>query len=59
MKNLENYGVLEMNAKEIKKTDGGLLLAIFLYIAWETLGNPSASNDAARAGWEAGYNYNQ
>ena len=23
MKNLENYGVQEMSAKEIKKTDGG------------------------------------
>ncbi len=23
MKNLENYGVLELNAKEIKETDGG------------------------------------
>lgn len=23
MKNLENYGVLEMNAKEISETDGG------------------------------------
>ncbi|MDF1516803.1 MAG: class IIb bacteriocin, lactobin A/cerein 7B family [Lutibacter sp.] len=23
MKNLENYGVLEMNAKEIKEIDGG------------------------------------
>ncbi|RLD61442.1 MAG: hypothetical protein DRI95_14240 [Bacteroidetes bacterium] len=24
MKNLENYGVLEMNAGEIRKTDGGI-----------------------------------
>ncbi len=23
MKNLENYGVLEMNTKELKETDGG------------------------------------
>ncbi|CAI8208780.1 MAG: Uncharacterised protein [Formosa sp. Hel1_33_131] len=23
MKNLENYGVLELNAKEIRETDGG------------------------------------
>jgi len=23
MKNLENYGVLEMNSQEIKETDGG------------------------------------
>ena len=27
MKNLENYGVQEMNAEEMRKTDGGNLLA--------------------------------
>ncbi len=59
MKNLKDYGVLELDAKEIRKTDGGLLWALFAYLAWETLGNPSASNAAARAGWGAGYNYNQ
>jgi hypothetical protein len=26
MKNLENYGVLELNAKEISETEGGFLL---------------------------------
>ncbi|QCX37569.1 hypothetical protein FF125_03640 [Aureibaculum algae] len=30
MKNLENYGVQEMNAKEIKATDGGGFLAWIL-----------------------------
>lgn len=25
MKNLENYGVQEMNAKEISETDGGII----------------------------------
>ena len=24
MKNLENFGVLELNAKEVKETDGGI-----------------------------------
>lgn len=24
MKNLENYGILELNAQEIKKTEGGI-----------------------------------
>lgn len=34
MKNLENYGVQEMNAKEMKKTDGGILgLIAFAFIA--------------------------
>jgi len=33
MKNLENFGVLEMNAKEVKETDGGIFpLAIILLV---------------------------
>jgi len=30
MKNLENYGVLEMNTKEMKETDGGIIMS-FLF----------------------------
>ena len=26
MKNLQNYGVLELNAKEVKEIDGGLVV---------------------------------
>lgn len=33
MKNLENYGVLEMNAKEIKETDGGIA-PLIVYGLW-------------------------
>jgi hypothetical protein len=29
MKNLENFGVQELNAREIKETDGGLMLGRF------------------------------
>ena len=33
MKNLENFGVQEMNAKEIRETDGGFFpLIIFVYM---------------------------
>jgi len=32
MKNLENYGVHEMNAMEIRKTDGGSIFTIILSI---------------------------
>ena len=34
MKNLENYGVLELNAKEIRKIDGGFwnIVAIVITI---------------------------
>jgi hypothetical protein len=31
MKNLENFGVQEMNAKEIKETDGGGMIADAVY----------------------------
>tara|TARA_B110000114_G_scaffold121389_1_gene127183 strand:- start:723 stop:881 length:159 start_codon:yes stop_codon:yes gene_type:complete len=30
MKQLENYGVQELNAREIKSTDGGLIGVLFL-----------------------------
>jgi len=33
MKNLENYGVLEMNAKEIRETEGGNPLAWYRVVA--------------------------
>ena len=33
MKNLENYGVLEMNAKEMKETDGGNWLRLVRVVA--------------------------
>ena len=34
MKNLENYGVQEMNAKEITETEGGILVLIAVAFAW-------------------------
>ena len=30
MKNLENYGVQELNAKEIRETEGGAILGLML-----------------------------
>ena len=63
MKNLENYGVQEINAEEIRETDGGflgiLLAAAATYLVYETLGNWEASNAVCNAGVEAGYNYNK
>ena len=63
MKNLENYGVLEMDAKETSDIEGGFILifltAAALYIAFETLGNPSASLNAYNSGVAAGLNYNE
>jgi len=40
MKNLENYGVLELNAKQMKETDGGyfwqaLAVAVAVYGAYQ------------------------
>lgn len=31
MKNLENYGVQEMNAKDIRETDGGFLIFLLAF----------------------------
>jgi len=63
MKNLENYGVQTLNAREIREVDGGffglILAAAASYLLYETLGNWSASVDAINAGFEEGYNYNK
>ncbi|WP_242203382.1 class IIb bacteriocin, lactobin A/cerein 7B family [Aestuariivivens insulae] len=32
MKDLENYGVLEMNAREIKETEGGIIPLLILAV---------------------------
>lgn len=37
MKNLENFGVQELNAKEITETNGGIL-PLALIVAWYLLG---------------------
>lgn len=37
MKNLENYGFQELNAKEIRETDGGFL-PLVIVVAWYLLG---------------------
>ena len=53
MKNLENFGVQELNAKEIRNTDGGFLqylAAALLYFAVETVTNPVSSGNAFVAG---------
>jgi len=57
MKNLENYGVQTLNAKEIRETSGGSLLGALLAIVGgailtDMLLNPSATADA----WSDGYN---
>jgi hypothetical protein len=38
MKNLENYGVQELNAKEIKETDGGLISTLDSAISFSLSG---------------------
>ena len=44
MKNLENYGVQELNAKEIMETDGGWVVPILRGIAY-ALSIAAAIND--------------
>jgi len=56
MKNLENYGVLEMNAKEIRETEGGLLpIVVFgVVIGWKAVAGIAAGAIFA-AGVYVGY----
>jgi hypothetical protein len=44
MKNLENYGVQELNTKEIKETEGGWILPALQIIAY-ALGIYAGIND--------------
>jgi lactobin A/cerein 7B family class IIb bacteriocin len=34
MKNLQNYGVQELSAKEIKETDGGIIICGIAVASW-------------------------
>ena len=58
MKNLENYGVLEMDAGEIEGVDGGFWTSILIGAAFYAL----AEFDSIKAGYQdgfggSGYNY--
>ncbi len=37
MKNLENYGVLELNPQEVREVEGGIL-PLAIVVAWYLLG---------------------
>jgi hypothetical protein len=58
MKNFEEFGMQEMDTKEMRTVDGGALAllaaAIGLYLAVEIAGNPKAHVEAFKRGWNAG-----
>jgi len=60
VENLKQFGVQEMDAKEMKTLEGGigavglLLVAVGIYLAVEIAGNPSAHVEAFKRGWNAG-----
>ena len=57
MKNLETYGVVSLDSKEMKETDGGNVwpwLAL-VYVA-DVLSNTEEHKKAWKTGWEAGWN---
>lgn len=63
MKNLKVFGVQELDAKEMRETDGGILPVILkvaewvaVALAWEIASNPGASQEAMSEGFENGYN---
>jgi len=58
MKNLNELGVQEMNAKELKSVDGGFVLWVLGAIAggmiYDYANNSSECNDAIAEGFERG-----
>ena len=52
MLNLENLGVVELNAQEKRSVDGGLWW-VLLWFAAETINNPSDSYRAFQRGYDA------
>ena len=56
MKNLENFGVQELNTEEIKNTNGGLmelLKGLLLGLVLEIAANPSSHWEAFKEGVRA------
>ncbi|MCY1636055.1 hypothetical protein [Marinifilum sp. D737] len=59
MKKLEKYGVLEMDAKELKGTDGGLVwLSLALFIG-ACINDAQNNPDDYKSGWDSAANYYQ
>ena len=60
MKNLQNYGVQEMNAEEMENINGGGFgwgIALLMYLAYETVTNPVSSGKSFLDGFNSGINY--
>ncbi|NCT10536.1 MAG: hypothetical protein GW772_10745 [Flavobacteriia bacterium] len=55
MKNLQSFGVQELDAKEVRETEGGIpwLGAFLAWYVYETLDNTDASREAMASGAKA------
>ena len=54
MKHLENYGVQELNAREMESTDGGWWpIAVLGWYIYETLNDVDSATSSANAGFAA------
>lgn len=53
MKNLENYDVQELDAREIQETDGGWWQYVVLWLAWEMATNPQHTLETLQAGFDS------
>jgi hypothetical protein len=52
--NLDNLNLVELNAQEVQEVDGGWIAAMLgAYLAWEIVGNPKASWEAFKKGYDA------
>ncbi len=58
MKNLENYGVLEMDATEIREIDGGVVWYVWVAaaVAADIVMNPVSAWESLKEGFLRGYN---
>ena len=52
--NLENLNLVELNAQELKKFEGGIVWAILgIYLLYEIAGNPKSSWNSFKAGYNS------
>ena len=55
---LQSFGVVEMNAEEMKESNGGAFWSVLwpivsVYVLWEAAQNPKAHTDALKKGWNS------
>ena len=50
MLDIQNIGLVELNAQEVQEVEGGFWGALGVWFAWETFGNPVSSYNSFMRG---------